>query len=152
MLYLGADKHGFRAIQFVREILESGGLEFADLGVQQPGQDIALEQLIPKIVQMTLKDKKNRAILSCGTGVGVEVGANKFSGIRACLANDERVAKYSRIYDDCNVLCLVGWDADRAHIEKIVQAWLNSEYDGSEKRIRMFEVFNSWHDANNLNQ
>jgi ribose 5-phosphate isomerase B len=93
---------------------------------------------------LALENKGNQAIISCGTGVGVEVGINKFSGIRACLAQDERVAEYARVYDDCNVLCLVGWEVNDTVIDKIMNAWLGAKYDGDEERLKMFETFNTW--------
>ncbi|MCE9548861.1 RpiB/LacA/LacB family sugar-phosphate isomerase [Candidatus Nomurabacteria bacterium] len=83
-------------------------------------------------------------MISCGTGVGIEVGANKLKGIRACLANDEKVATYARVYDDCNVLCLVGWESDEEKISRILEAWLSSEYDGNIDRLKMFDAFDVW--------
>ena len=82
--------------------------------------------------------------MSCGTGVGVEVGINKLSGIRACLAQDERIAEYARVYDDCNVLCLVGWETSEEKVEKIMHAWLQARYDGNQERLKMFDVFDLW--------
>lgn len=144
MIYLGADKHGLTTIQFVSDFLKSNNIEFVNLGIEKEGEDIKLEELIPKVVTEILKDGKNLGILSCGTGVGVEVGANKLSGIRACLATDEKIAEYSRVYDDCNVLCLVGWEAEREKTNRIVSTWLKAEYDGSESRLKMFDTFDKW--------
>ncbi len=144
MIYLGADKHGLAAIRSVAKLLRSENVEFADLGVQEEGRDIKLEELIPKIMREVLKNKGNTAILSCGTGVGVEVGANKFSGIRACLAQNEKVAEYARVYDNCNVLCLIGWDAKEENVKNIVNAWLKTDYDGDEARLKMFNAFDTW--------
>jgi ribose 5-phosphate isomerase B len=103
-----------------------------------------LEEMIPVITKNVLDRDDNIGILSCGTGVGVEVGANKFSGIRACLATNEKIAGWSRIYDKCNILCLAGWDCNKDQVNKILDAWFKSEYDGSEKRLKMFEEFNKW--------
>lgn len=144
MIYLGADKHGLKAIQFVSDFFKLNNVEFVNLGVQKEGEDAKLEELIPKVATEILKDKKNLGILSCGTGVGVEVGINKLSGIRACLATDEKIAEYSRTYDDCNVLCLVGWEAEKEKVEQIVSVWLKTEYDGNDSRLKMFETFNMW--------
>lgn len=144
MIYLGADRHGLKAISFVADFLRSKNVEFANLGVQEEGRDIKLEELIPKIAVEVLKNKNNTGIMSCGTGVGVEVGANKLSGIRACLAQDDKVAEYARVYDDCNVLCLVGWEAEKEKISSIVSAWLKTDYVGDEARSRMFDAFDAW--------
>lgn len=144
MIYLGADKHGLKAIKSVEEYLSSKGIEFVNLGIQNEGEDIKLEDLIPKVAAEVLKDEQNTAVLSCGTGVGVEVGANKLAGIRACLATDEKVAEYARVYDDCNVLCLVGWNSVPEKISKIVGVWFDASYDGNADRLKMFDVFDTW--------
>jgi ribose 5-phosphate isomerase B len=144
MLYLGADRHGFHAISMVEDFLRAQNIPYENLGVAQDDEDVKLEALIPKMASAVLATPDNKAILSCGTGVGVEVGINKFAGIRACLAADARVAGYSRVYDDANVLCLVGWNPNAPTIEEMVHTWLASEYDGSEARLDMFKVFDSW--------
>ena len=145
MIYIAADKHGYKSIQFVENFLKKNKIAYQNLGVASDKEDMKLEDLIPKVVEHVRKNKENKAILSCGTGIGVEVGANKFSGIRACLATNAQIAKWSRIYDGCNVVCLVGWKTTKKEIGKILKAWFEAEYDGSEKRLKMFEVFNTWH-------
>lgn len=144
MIYLGADKHGLEAIRIVSDLLKAEDREFINLGVQEEGEDISLQELIPRVAGEVLKGGGNTGILSCGTEVGVEVGANKLAGIRACLATSAKIAKYSRVYDDCNVLCLVGWEAEKESVRDIVTAWLVADYDGSEKRLKMFDAFNAW--------
>lgn len=144
MIYIGADKHGFEAINIVERYLNTENIRYRNLGVNKKGQDIRLEDLIPKVTEEVLKDKQNLGILSCGSGIGVEVGANKFSGIRACLANDPEISEWSRTYDNCNVLCLVGWRAKTNKINNILSAWLDAEYDGNKNRLKMLKTFDSW--------
>ena len=146
MIYLAGDNHGFQAIQFVKQYLAKHAIPFQDLGVQQPSEDMPLEVLIPPVVKNVIKNQENKAILSCGTGVGVEVGANKFSGIRASLATNPKVAEYSIVYDNCNVLCLVGWGCTQDSVYEILDAWLNVTYDGDEKRLKMMATFDTWRD------
>lgn len=145
MIYTAADDHGFTVIQHVYEYLKTHNLEFEDSGVTSADQDLKLEEMIPPVVQKVLTDKDNSGILICGTGIGVQVGANKFSGIRACLATTPQIAQWARQYDKCNILCVVGWDDDKEKIHKILDAWFQTEYDGSESRLKMFEEFNKWH-------
>jgi ribose 5-phosphate isomerase B len=145
MIYIAGDKHGYNAIEFVKNYLSSHKIEYENLGVQNETQTMKLEDMIPAVTTKVKEKETNRGILVCGTGIGVEVGANKFSGIRACLATNEKIAEWSAVYDKCNVLCLVGWDIDQERTNKILDAWLNSVYDGSTKRLAMFEEFNNWH-------
>lgn len=144
MLYLAADKHGFKAIKFVEKYLRDNNVPFVNLGVKNAREDIALEVMIPRVVRKIKKNKANRAILSCGTGVGVQVGANKFKGVRACLATDKKVAKWSRVYDNCNILCLAGWGSTRKSTSDILSSWLSSKYDGNKSRLKMLRKFDSW--------
>ncbi|MGB4966379.1 MAG: RpiB/LacA/LacB family sugar-phosphate isomerase [Microgenomates group bacterium] len=145
MIYTAADDHGFTVMQHVHEYLKTRGLEFEDSGVTSTDQDLKLEDMIPPVAQKVLCEDGSGGILICGTGIGVQVGANKFSGIRACLATTPQIAQWARQYDKCNILCLVGWDDDKEKINKILDAWFQTEYDGSENRLKMFEEFNKWH-------
>ena len=145
MIYIAADKHGYKVIKIVEEFLRSNKITYQNLGVMSDKEDMKLESMIPSVVKNIRKNKSNKAIISCGTGVGVEVGANKFSGVRACLATNAKIAEWSRVYDNCNVLCLVGWNTNKKEVKKILKTWFNSVFDGSEKRLKMFKEFNKWH-------
>lgn len=145
MIYVGADKHGYKAIKIIVGWLKNNNYEFENLGVTDSDNDIKLEKLLPPIAKKVRGNDQNLGIVSCGTGVGVEVGINKFSGIRACLTDDSELAAWSKIYDNCNVLCLVGWRADKDKVEKILAKWLEAKYDGDKDRLKMMEEFNRWH-------
>ena len=144
MIYLGADKQGFEAIKIAMEWLDNRGFKYENLGVKSKDQDMKLENLLPPIAEKVRADTKNLGIVSSGTGVGVEVGINKFSGIRACLADDPEVTEWSKIYDNCNVLCLIGWRPDRGKIEKILVSWFAAGYDGDSDRLKMMQEFDKW--------
>ena len=137
MIYIASDKHGYKTIKSVETFLKKNKINYQNLGVLSDGENIKLEIMIPKVVKNVRKDKFSKAIVSCGTGVGIEVGANKFSGIRACLATNEKIAEWSRTYDDCNILCLSGWDNSKKEINKILKVWLTTKYDGSKNRAKM---------------
>lgn len=145
MIYIAGDKHGFKSIKIVEEYLKENELACENLGVTKKNENMALEVMIPQVTSKVLENEENSGILTCGSGVGVEVGANKFSGIRACLATSPKIAQYAKIYDKCNVLCLVGWDATKENIYNVLDSWFESAYDGNQKRLKMFEEFNKWH-------
>lgn len=145
MFYIAADKHGFKVIQYVQEYLNQNNIPFENTGETPADEDMKLEDLIPPFAEKVRSNKENRGVIICGTGIGVEVGINKFSGIRACLATNPQIAEWASVYDKCNVLCLVGWDDDKEKVHKMLDAWLNAEYDGNEGRLRMFDEFDKWH-------
>lgn len=144
MIYVAGDKHGYIAIQFVIEYLKEHKIEYINLGVASLSEDMKLEDMIPPVVKEVL-GSNSTGILSCGTGIGVEVGINKFNGIRACLANDKQIAEWAKVYDKCNVLCLVGWNSDKQLVYAILDSWFSAKYDGNEARLKMFDCFDKWH-------
>lgn len=145
MIFVAADKHGFKVIKYVEGYLKAHSLEFVNLGVKTETEDMKLENMIPQVVTKVRENEDNKAILSCGTGVGVAVGANKFRGIRACLTTTPQIAEWSVVYDNCNVLCLSGWGSDKATVYKILDAWFNAKYDGNKERSKMIAALDTWH-------
>ena len=145
MIYIASDSHGFLVISFVKEYLSSKSIIFENLGVQSLDADISLEVMLPIVANKVREEPEHKAIISCGTGIGGEVVINKFSGIRATLATSPRLAEWSVVYDKCNVLCLVGWETTKEDVFSMLHAWFSAVYDGSEKRIRMMDAFNTWH-------
>lgn len=145
MIYLGGDKHWYTAIEYVINYLEKNQIEYLNFWVKSESEDLKLENMIPPIINKVLENENNIAILSCGTGIGVEIWANKFSWIRACLSSNAKIAEWSKIYDKCNVLCLIWWNCDQKEINSILDAWFSSKYDWNELRLKMFDCFNTWH-------
>ena len=82
--------------------------------------------------------KAERGVLVCGTGIGMSIAANKVHGVRAALAHDETTAEISRRHNDSNVLCLSGDDTAIADVPRIVDAWLETPFDGGrhDRRVR----------------
>ncbi len=144
MIYIAGDKHGFPVIRYVIEYLTGKNMLFKNLGASNAESDEKLEIFLPKIAANVLINPENIGIVSCGTGVGVEVGINKYKGIRACLASEPKIAKWGKIYDKCNVLCIPGWETNKEKVYAILDEWFTNFYDGNIDRLKMFEVFDTW--------
>jgi ribose 5-phosphate isomerase B len=81
-----------------------------------------------------------RGVLICGTGIGMCIAANKISGVRAALAHDELTAEISRSHNDANVLCLSADLLGQRLIEKIVDTWLVTPFQGGRHARRLEEI------------
>lgn len=81
-----------------------------------------------------------RGILICGTGIGMCIAANKVHGVRAALAHDELTAEVSRSHNDANVLCLSADLLGQRLIEKIVDTWLVTPFQGGRHSRRLDEI------------
>jgi ribose 5-phosphate isomerase B len=77
-------------------------------------------------------------VLICGSGIGMSIAANKVRGVRAALVHDELTAQMSRSHNDANVLCLSADLLGQKLIEKIVDVWLTTQFQGGrhDRRVR----------------
>ncbi len=92
--------------------------------------------------------KADRAILVCGTGIGMSIAANKVKGVRAALCFDELNARISRQHNDANVLCLSGDLLGSSALRKIVETWLQTDFAGGrhQRRVEKINAIEEGHD------
>ena len=142
---LGGDSKAWESISGVIEYLQNQQIEVENLGAQNSDDSIKLTEFIPKVCKAVATDQSTLGILLCGTGAGVEIGANRFKGIRASLCVKPIQAKWAREKDDANVLCLSSWDLNESNnLESVLDAWFNTTFDGDSARRAMLETFDSW--------
>lgn len=136
MIYIGADHRGFELKEELKRRLSNDGIEVEDLGNEEldPADDYV--DYAKAVAQMVSNDSDSKGILICGSGVGVDMAANKVRGARSCLVFDEKRAIQSREHEDANIICL-GSDiliADDAY--EIVKAFIQTPFSGEERHIR----------------
>ncbi|HBB56758.1 TPA: ribose-5-phosphate isomerase [Patescibacteria group bacterium] len=140
MLYIGADHRGYKLKEDLRAFLKESGYDFADLGnnIFDPNDDYTdfAKAVAEKVSQ---NPQNNKGILICGSGVGVDITANKFRGIRSALADDIETARQSREHDDTNVLSLPADEVDFELAKKIISAWLQTPFSNGEKYKRRID-------------
>ena len=76
----------------------------------------------------------------CGTGIGMCITANKFSGVRAAPVIDELSAEFCRRHNDLNVLCLGNDLLSEEQIRRIVHIWLTTPFDGGRHERRINKI------------
>lgn len=137
MIYIGADHRGFQLKEEVKKFLAEKEYQFEDTGnfAYDPNDDYTdFAKLVAE--KVSEKPEKNKGILICGSGVGVDIAANKFKGIRSALADDIATAKQSREHDNTNVLSLPADEVDFELAEKIITTWLETPFSSGEKYKR----------------
>jgi ribose 5-phosphate isomerase B len=139
---LASDHYGHDLSVKILKILNSQGLSVSNVGSENNQDKKSLQEIIPIVAKGILSEKYDFGILICGTGVGVEIGSNKFKGIRASLCRDAKQAENARIYDNANVLCLGSWYQD--DFDDIVNAWIENKFDNDPGRIKMLEDFENF--------
>lgn len=140
MIFLGADHRGYNLKEDIKKFLAESGQSFEDLGnfKLDPNDDYTdfAKLVAEKVSQNPQSDK---GILICGSGVGVDITANKFHGVRSALADDIETAKQSREHDDTNVLSLPADEVNLELAKKIVRVWLETHFSNGEKYQRRID-------------
>ena len=139
MVYLGSDHAGFFLKEEIKKNLTSKGTKFRDFGCFK--EEFCDYPDIAKAVckELYLEDK---AILICGTGVGMSIVANKFSHIRAVCASDHFSVKYSSLHNDANVLCLGARVIGVVFELELIEIFLNTSFEGGrhQKRVEKIKI------------
>ena len=138
-IVVGSDHRGFEAKQQIKAIVTQLGHECIDIGTTNSNP---VDYPDPAYVAAMAVSKKeaDRAILACGTGLGMSITANKIKGIIAALCHDELSAQISRHHNNANVLCISGDLIGEVLLRKIVEVWLNTEFGGGRHRRRVNKI------------
>ena len=138
-IVIGSDHRGFVAKEQVKAIVTQSGHQYIDVGIKDnnPADYPDIAYMAATAVS---KGEADRAILICGTGIGMCIAANKVKGIRAALCHDELTAQISRHHNDSNVLCLSGDMTGEVLLRKIVEAWLTTDFQGGRHQRRINKI------------
>ncbi|AQQ70459.1 Putative sugar phosphate isomerase YwlF [Limihaloglobus sulfuriphilus] len=126
-IIIASDHRGYKAKELIKPLLKQLGHEYVDIGCDKD-ETIDYPDLAYSAAVSVSQGEADRAILICGTGIGMCITANKVKGIRAALCYDELTAKISRQHNDANILCLSGDLLGDFLIQKITEHWLESEF------------------------
>lgn len=137
-VFIASDHAAYNEKQLLVEHLKSN-YEVVDLGTTSAESTNYPDWAI-KLVK-SVKAQDSVGILLCGSGIGVSMTANRFSGIRAALCRDEEDAKMSRLHNNANVLCLSGRRTAVDQIKKISSVFLTTPFEGGRHQTRL-DLFN----------
>ena len=126
MINLGADHRGFWLKECIKKYLDSKNIEYRDCGTDST--EIAHYPLIAKSVCEKMNMALDKAILICGSGIGMSMAANKFRGIRAGVCQSVEAAKDGKEHSNLNVLVLAGDFMDERLSIEVIETWMNSEF------------------------
>lgn len=136
---LAADHAGFPLKEHLARFLTAQGYEVLDLGVDSSETRTDYPDTAEVAGHAVLEGRAERAIVVCGSGVGVCIAANKLPGIYAGLCHDTYSAHQGVEHDRMNVLCLGAKIVGEAVAEEIVQSFLNARPMSEERYLRRFQ-------------
>ena len=136
---LANDHRGVSAVEQIQTIVNQLNHECVSFGCFRD-QSVDYPDVAYTAASAVSNKEADRAILVCGTGIGMCIAANKVKGVRAALCYDELNAKLSRQHNDSNVLCLSGDLLGTSALHKIVEVWLTTDFDGGRHQRRVNKI------------
>jgi ribose 5-phosphate isomerase B len=136
---VGSDHRGFNVKSKLLEVLHRLGHEVDDVGTYS-ADSCDYPDLAAIVAERVSAGQCERGILICGTGLGMCIAANKFHGIRAAPCHDDLTAELSRRHNDLNVLCLSADLLGERLIDRMVETWLNTPFEGGRHARRLEKI------------
>lgn len=138
---IGSDHGGFALKGFLLKELAAKGVDVVDAGPDK-AESCDYPVYAKKVSDMVLDgDGGILGILVCGTGLGMSIAANRFSGIRAAMCTSEYMARMARAHNDANILCMGERVMGPGLALSVVEAFLAAEFEGDRhaRRIGLIE-------------
>ncbi len=136
---LASDHAGFELKEKVRAYLTRKGFDVQDLGPQSAAS-VDYPDYAEKVAGQVAHGQVDIGILVCGTGLGMSLAANKVPGIRALPCNDTVSAHFARAHNNGNVLTMGSRLLDEATMQKVVDTWLATPFEGGRHEDRLKKI------------
>lgn len=138
---VGSDHAGFELKQHVADALRAGGHDVIDVGTDSE-EPTHYPLFAEPAARLVAEGEVERSVLVCGSGVGVNIVANKVDGVRSVNAHDADEASLARKHNDVNVLTLSGRRLTTGAADEIVATFLATEFEGGrhEQRVALIEA------------
>ena len=138
MIVIGCDHGGYALKCEVMKHLTERGIEFSDLGCN--GETVDYPDIAEKVCDEITSGRADRGILICGTGIGMSMAANKVKGIRAALCGDCYSARFTRLHNNANVLCMGARVIGAGLAVQITDEFLDTQFEGGRHTARVEKV------------
>lgn len=128
-LIFAADHAGYLLKNYLLSVFKNQGYETIDVGTNS-AESCDYPLFAEKACNLVAAGDADLAILCCGTGIGMSIAANKVKGIRAACCSDIFSAKFTRLHNDANVLCLGARVVGEGLAEELATVFVETGYEG----------------------
>jgi len=135
MIYLGADHRGYDLKEKIKKWLKDKRYEFVDFGNDKLDQEDDYPDFALKVIRK-IKKEGDFGILFCGSGVGMDILANRFSHIRCGLGFVSQQIRIAKRDDNINCLSLPADYISEEEAKGIINIFLETQFCGGEKYLR----------------
>ena len=137
---VASDHGGFALKEKVKEHLIERGFDVEDLGTHSE-ESVDYPVYGKACGEAVASGKADLGVVVCGTGIGISIAANKVKGIRCGLCTSVEMAHLTKQHNNANILALGGRTTEPELAFKIVDEWLDTEFEGGrhQRRVDMLD-------------
>ena len=139
LIAIASDHGGFSLKVDIVSFLNELGYEVNDMGPKNQNS-VDYPDYAIRIAQAVTKNTDSRGIVICGTGIGMSIVVNRFTGIRGTLCSDLYTAKLCREHNDSNILIMGGRVVGHGLAREIVKVWLSTPFEGGRHQKRLDKI------------
>ena len=139
MIALGSDHGGFDLKQRVKAYLDEKHIPYKDYGCDSK-ESCDYPIFGKAAAEAVASGECEKGIVICTTGIGISIAANKVKGIRCALCSDPLSAEMTRRHNDANMLAMGAGMVGPNLAERIVEVFLNTEFEGGRHARRVGEI------------
>lgn len=136
-IYLASDHAAFQLKEEIRKYLVENGHQAEDMGAYSAESANWAEYGAKAAAKVSNDPEHAKAIIVCGSGIGMSIVSNKFKNVRAALCRDSYEAEMSRKHNNSNVLNMGARVMDTQNALEIVNVWLNTPFEGGRHQKRL---------------
>jgi len=136
---IGCDHAGFELKNSIKKHMKSKGFIVRDAN-EHYENPICFVEPAKKVAKIVSETPGTLGILVCGTGVGMSIAANRYSGVYAAILYDDFTAEYSRRHNNANVLVFGSRTMKAQEVLKRIDIFLMQEYEGGKYQIRNMAI------------
>ncbi len=133
---IGCDHGAYLLKENVKKHLDSLGIKYEDFGTYGP-ESVNYPVYAHKVCEAIQKGEADLGILLCSTGIGMSMAANKHRGIRAALCCDTYSARFTRMHNDANVICMGANVVGGGLALDIIDTFLSNEFESGRHKTRV---------------
>ena len=136
-IFLSSDHAGYKLKEFIKIHLDKKKINYTDLGPFN-SERVDYPDYAHKVAKKVKTDKKHIGILVCGSGMGMNIAANRHKNIRAAQCFNLKSTKLSRLHNDANIITLGSRLLTKQNALNCVNVFLNTKFEGGRhaKRIK----------------
>ncbi|MBS4013862.1 MAG: ribose 5-phosphate isomerase B [Bacteroidetes bacterium] len=136
---VGSDHAGFELKEVIIQKLKSKGMIVKDFGTNSP-DSVDYPDFVHPLAEAVESGEFKFGIITCGSGNGVNMVANKYNGIRSALCWNSEIAELARLHNDANIVAIPARFISEDEALKIVDIFLNTEFEGGRHQKRVDKI------------